>query len=236
VAEPPLTRRRASLAARRRLCANYAAPVRSRLLRRLAGAAITLKSWGVIGLIVVRASGYRGRSWRWSQVFPFSTYLLPASIVLAAIAAARRRWSTAATLLGGAAVITRVLLPRTRPVAQPAIAEPRRLRVMSTNLLLGSADAEGIVALVREYDPAVLALQELSAGLITRLGQAGLFELLPHHVLRAGGRRQDTGLASRYPLPPVNFTARFVRSKFESVALAAPIVQAGCAVRSARPQ
>ena len=63
------------------------------------------------------------------------------------------------------------------------------LRVLSVNLFFGQADAEVIVALVRQADPDVLFVQELTADAVTRLKQAGLDDLMPHaqHELRDGG-------------------------------------------------
>lgn len=63
------------------------------------------------------------------------------------------------------------------------------LTVMTLNCRYGRADANAIVDLVRERRVRVLALQELTPGLVRRLDDAGLDTLLPHRVL--GEDRED---------------------------------------------
>ncbi|EFA23349.1 endonuclease/exonuclease/phosphatase family protein [Bifidobacterium gallicum] len=58
-----------------------------------------------------------------------------------------------------------------------------QFNVMTLNCRYGRADAAQIVREVRERDIAVLALQEVSTDLVTRLRAQGLDELLPFHEL-----------------------------------------------------
>jgi endonuclease/exonuclease/phosphatase family metal-dependent hydrolase len=76
------------------------------------------------------------------------------------------------------------------------------LRVLSVNMFFGQADAEVIVALVRQAGPDVLLVQELTADAITRLKQAGLDDLMPYtqQELREGSNSGGSGIYARYPL------------------------------------
>ena len=99
------------------------------------------------------------------------------------------------------------------PRRQPEAGGPT-LRVLTINLLVGRADAEAVVARVRQADPDVLFVQELTADAQTRLKQAGLEDLLPHAQIehRDGGPR-GSGIYSRFPLSegpslPATFAAQ----------------------------
>lgn len=74
---------------------------------------------------------------------------------------------------------------KTDAASRPRKSHPDRgqFRVLTLNCRYGRADAEQIVALVRDEDVAVLALQELSGDLVARLKAAGLDALLPYHEL-----------------------------------------------------
>lgn len=74
------------------------------------------------------------------------------------------------------------------------------LTVAATNLYYGRADARAVVELVRGRDVDVLSLQELTPHAVAALGEAGLWTVLPHRVLRPEPRAAGSGLASRYPL------------------------------------
>jgi endonuclease/exonuclease/phosphatase family metal-dependent hydrolase len=74
------------------------------------------------------------------------------------------------------------------------------LRVLTANLYFGRADAEVVVARVRQAAADVLFLQELTADAVTRLKQAGLDELMPHAQLELRGGSRGSGIYSRFPL------------------------------------
>lgn len=76
----------------------------------------------------------------------------------------------------------------------------RALAVMTSNLHLGTADARGVVALVRRHHVEVLMLEELTGGEQRRLAAAGLDRVLPFHVSAPRTAAAGTGLWSRYPL------------------------------------
>ncbi len=74
------------------------------------------------------------------------------------------------------------------------------LRVVTVNVLCGRADAEAVVALVRRTGADVLFLQELTGGVITRLDQAGLDDLMPQRITELRGSSLGSGIYSRFPL------------------------------------
>jgi endonuclease/exonuclease/phosphatase (EEP) superfamily protein YafD len=127
-------------------------------------------------------------------------YAAVCGLVLAALTLALRRWWTGGVVLVLAVALTALVLPRLFASDQPEVTGPR-LRVMSSNLLAGQADAQQLVNLVRENEVDVLSLLELTQSGMDRLTRAGLFSLLPNTILhpsRTGAA--GSGLASRYPL------------------------------------
>jgi endonuclease/exonuclease/phosphatase family metal-dependent hydrolase len=74
------------------------------------------------------------------------------------------------------------------------------LRVLTCNMLFGRADAEVLVARVRQLGADVLFLQELTESAVTRLKQAGLEELMPHSQVELRGGPRGSGIYSRFPL------------------------------------
>jgi len=115
------------------------------------------------------------------------------------------RRGPAATAALAAAALGLVVQPRGIPRPQPEVGGPV-LRVLTVNLYVGRADAEVIVARVREAGVDVLFLQELTADAETRLKQAGLENLMPHAQLELRGGSRGSGIYSRFPLnegPPV---------------------------------
>jgi endonuclease/exonuclease/phosphatase family metal-dependent hydrolase len=116
-----------------------------------------------------------------------------------------RQRGPAATAAVAAAVLGLVVRPRRIPRPQPGACGPM-LRVLTANVFFGGADAEAIVAQVRQAGVEVLFLQELTADAVTRLKQAGLDDLMPHTLLDLRGGPRGSGIYSRYPLgegPPV---------------------------------
>ncbi len=112
----------------------------------------------------------------------------------------RRNKGAAIASLAAAAALTAVLLPRAIRRPQPPAGGPV-LRVLTANLLFGRAAAEAVTGLVRRNGVDVLFLQELTSGAVTRLGRAGLDQLLPHAMAdirddSAGG----SGIYARFPL------------------------------------
>jgi endonuclease/exonuclease/phosphatase family metal-dependent hydrolase len=111
---------------------------------------------------------------------------------------AGRRGPAAAAAVAAAA-LGLVVRSRTVPRPQPG-ASGRMLRVLTFNMYFGRADAEVLVARVRQLGADVLFLQELTEEAVTRLKQAGLEDLLPHAQLELWGGSRGSGIYSRFPL------------------------------------
>jgi endonuclease/exonuclease/phosphatase (EEP) superfamily protein YafD len=95
---------------------------------------------------------------------------------------------------------------RTAPVPEPlADAAPGAptLRVLSLNVLGGSADPAAAVRAVERHQVDVLVVQELTPGMVHRLAEAGLDALLPYCHLDPRPRALGTGLWARWPLAPL---------------------------------
>lgn len=131
----------------------------------------------------------------------------PAAALALGLARQKRPAATAAL---AAAALTAVVGPRAARRPQPAASGPV-LRVLTVNLFWGRADAEAVVALVRQTGADVLFLQELTDEMVTRLKQAGLGELMPQKITEFRGGPRGSGIYSRFPLsarPPVAPTYR----------------------------
>ena len=144
--------------------------------------------------------------------------LAPAAIVPAAaatIVAATVRWWLALILAVPALILVAWQLPavrrcharRGRPQSLRAAGDGVvTLRVLSLNAKGGHAEAQAVEAAVREYQVDVLAIQELTPGLMRRLDRTSLATLLPYHHADPRPGSAGTGLWTRSPLtamPPI---------------------------------
>jgi endonuclease/exonuclease/phosphatase family metal-dependent hydrolase len=109
------------------------------------------------------------------------------------------RRGPAATAAVAAAALGLMVRPRAVPRPQPGASGPV-LRVLTFNMYFGRADAEVIVARVRQAGADVLFLQELTEDAVTRLKQAGLEDLMPHARTELWGGSRGSGIYSRFPL------------------------------------
>ena len=150
-------------------------------------------------------------------------YVAGTPVVLAAGVASIVLFALGRSHIGIAtAVVLTVILGLTQvPLYVGTAAAPdgaARFTVMTVNLLYGDADADEIVATVRERGVDVLATQELTNPAVRALRAAGLEDVLPHAELHPGGAHGN-GLWSRVPLssaavpsgfdnPPVAATAQ----------------------------
>jgi endonuclease/exonuclease/phosphatase family metal-dependent hydrolase len=78
------------------------------------------------------------------------------------------------------------------------------LKVMSLNAWKGQADAAEVVRLVREYGVGLLAVQELSPALESRLDAEGLGALLPHRISRSRDGAGGGAVYSSRPIVPLD--------------------------------
>ncbi|MEV0147050.1 MULTISPECIES: endonuclease/exonuclease/phosphatase family protein [unclassified Nonomuraea] len=192
---------------------------------RVAAGVVTGVPAGVLaGWAVVRWSGFEP-GWPWVPVVAFTPYAGGAAVVLLLVTGLLRlRWPAVAALVAvaglGLAVLPRALPDAATSSAPPASAvssavpaaeaspagraagEARRLRVLSANLLVGSADPAALVALVDRLRPDVLALQELTPSAAERLERAGLRRALPYAVARPEQGAAGSALYARHPLTP----------------------------------
>lgn len=168
---------------------------------RPSGALLGLAAAGAAGLAVVRSSG-RSPALA-SPPLAFTPLASVGAVMLGGIAAMRGERKNAALLLGAAAVLGVVVVPRTRRTPQPPVAEPEPVRILSANLYKGAGSPLELVALIDAFDPDVIALQEQSPGYLRVLDAAGLVDRYPHRVAGSGKRLNDAAVLSRHPLEPL---------------------------------
>jgi endonuclease/exonuclease/phosphatase family metal-dependent hydrolase len=154
---------------------------------------------GCAGWALVRGFGLdRGRG-AIVLLVSFTPYAAACSVVVCAAALAARAWWAAAVAGLAAAALLACVLPRSLADGGSGGAGPR-LRVLSSNLLIGGADASRIVDLVRAERVDLLAVQEFTPDAQRRLEEAGLASLLPYRVSYPVAGTAGSGLFSRYPL------------------------------------
>ena len=140
---------------------------------------------------------------------PLAVVPAVAAVIIAAYAA----WWLAALLAIPAALLVRWQLPplrRARSQAAPgpsrrtgSAAATLRLRLFTVNANGGAADPAVILRILRQHDVDVLAVQELTAPMVTRLAAAGLTQVLPFSHLDPRPGSLGTGLWARWPLTPL---------------------------------
>lgn len=159
---------------------------------------ITACWWAAAGLMLLWAAS-RWAGWERGELFvpltAFTPYVAGVSVVVVAAALLRRRWRVA--VAAGLACAALVVAVAPRAVGSPSTMDGVTVRVMSANLLAGGADPATIVALVRENNVDVLALQEFTPEAERRLADAGLDQIL--------------GYGSRHAVPGVGGSAVYTR-------------------------
>jgi len=131
---------------------------------------------GLAGLVVALVVGRRAGAARWPLV--------------------------AVSAVAGVVVVVQAVWWAPLATGSPAAASAApSLRVMTVNAFVGRADADAVVRTVREEGVQVLAVEELSDGLLARLHVAGLDDALPYRVTgEVGPGNRGTGLWSALPL------------------------------------
>ncbi len=148
--------------------------------------------------VVIRFGGWERSAL--VQLFAFTPYVAAWSVVPVIAALATRRWLAAAVATITCALFAVAVLPRALADADRGPQAGVTLRVMTSNMLFGNADAATIVRLVRDNDVAVLAVQEFSPIGQRSLAAAGLAELLPYSSLGGEYGASGSGLYSRFPI------------------------------------
>ncbi|OXM49959.1 endonuclease/exonuclease/phosphatase family protein [Amycolatopsis alba] len=155
-------------------------------------------------LTAMRLVGYDGNTYTIAAL-ALTPYAGIAALVLGVLALGLRRWWTAAVAVVLTCTIAALVLPRAFENEQKALGG-KHVRVLASNMLGGQADPDRIVGYVKEHQVDVLSLTEMTPEAITRLDRAGLFQLLPFHVLNPAEWASGSGLASRYPLTPLKLS------------------------------
>jgi endonuclease/exonuclease/phosphatase (EEP) superfamily protein YafD len=129
----------------------------------------------------------------------FTPYVAAGAVAVLVAAAVLRIWWAAAVTAVAAGALLACVLPRWLADAA-APGDGPRLRVMSANLLVGSADPRSIVDLVHAHHVQLLALQEFTRAAERELDNAGLAKLLPYRVSYPQPGAEGSALYSRFPL------------------------------------
>lgn len=133
------------------------------------------------------------------QLLAFTPYAAAASLLPLILLLALRRWRPAVVAAVTTVALVAVVAPRTFPSTPPAVTGPP-VRLLTANLLAGSADAEALVDLVRRHSVEVLAVQEFTPTIAAELDRLGLDQLLPYRELHPIEGTPGSGLYARYPI------------------------------------
>lgn len=160
-----------------------------------------------LSLTIVRLLQPEAAVWvQWVAFAPWALVGYAAGLVVAGTWAWRRRSRLGAALavLAAAGLVLHGawFAPLLTDDSQPAPASGESLRVMTANLLFGSADGAAVVRAAVEEDVDILVVEEITAGLLADMEAAGLDESWPH---RAGVPRpsaQGTMVFSDVPMGP----------------------------------
>jgi endonuclease/exonuclease/phosphatase family metal-dependent hydrolase len=179
--------------------------VSQRMLRLLPWLGSSI-SWAVAGGLAAWAAARVTAADRVDRIEVPVTALLSFTPQAAAVAplaalglglAGQRKPAVTAAL--AATALVAVTGPRATRRRQPKASGPV-LRVLTVNVLCGRADADAVVALVRRTGADVLFLQEITGGVVTRLDQAGLDDLMPQRISELRGSSLGSGIYSRFPM------------------------------------
>ncbi|HEX3779536.1 MAG TPA: endonuclease/exonuclease/phosphatase family protein [Pseudonocardiaceae bacterium] len=149
--------------------------------------------------VLLRLSGVDGNRFT-ASALALTPYAVVAGVAIGGVLTGLRQWWVGGGVLALSVLLAALVAPRAI-AARPPQQAGRGLRIMASNLYFGRGDAKTVVELVREHRVDVLNLLELTVEAAEEFARAGLFDLLPHQVLRPsedGGA--GSGIASRYPL------------------------------------
>jgi endonuclease/exonuclease/phosphatase (EEP) superfamily protein YafD len=140
---------------------------------------------------------------------PLATLVAFAGVAVAAVTS----WWLALLLLIPAVTLLAWQLPPSRLTGGETAPVPEQLpdpapgaltlRVLSLNVWGGSADPAAVVRAIERHQVDVLVVQELTAGMVDRLADAGIGTLLPYCHLDPRPKANGTGLWARWPLTPM---------------------------------
>jgi endonuclease/exonuclease/phosphatase (EEP) superfamily protein YafD len=156
-----------------------------------------------------------------TQIMTGTPYAAAGSLVPLLLAVLSRKRTVTAAALVTTAAMGFAVIPRALPSRQPAATGPT-LRIMSSNLLFGRADADTVVALVRRLRPDVLSTQELTPDAVERLDAAGLKSIMPYRILKDEWSASGSGLYARYPLTELDDLFHAVGHNMPAASMALP--------------
>ncbi len=169
---------------------------------------------------VARVAGLERGSF-FSQIMTATPYAAAGSLGALLLAVLSRRRAAMVVAAATTAAFAVSVLPRVSPSAQAAASGPT-LRVLSTNLLFGRADADAVVELVRRLRPDVVSTQELTPSAVLELDDAGFKELMPYRVLHDEYSAAGSGLYARYPLTEMPGLFRVVGHNMPTASMTLP--------------
>lgn len=137
--------------------------------------------------------------WPLVPAIAFTPWVAPAALVALVAALLLRAWPAAIAGSVTVLVFALVLAGRALPDDQP-VTTGRELTVVSHNLLAGEADVAQLMAVVRENDADLLALQEMTPEAVAGLRAEGLEDQLPHFIDESRWAVAGAGLWSRESL------------------------------------
>ncbi|GAA3680305.1 endonuclease/exonuclease/phosphatase family protein [Lentzea roselyniae] len=126
-------------------------------------------------------------------------YITVVGLLIGLGALFRRRWAVGLTMTLVGIVLVANVAPRAFSDSRPN-GVGQQVRLMTSNLLTGIADADFIVREVRARGIDILAMQELTPEMVRDLERAGLNQVLPNRVFLAEPGGSGSGIASKYPL------------------------------------
>lgn len=132
-------------------------------------------------------------------------YITVIGLLVGLFALLRKRWVVGLTMTLVAVVLVANVAPRAFPDARPN-GVGQQVRLMTSNLLTGIADAQAIVQEVRQRKIDILAMQELTPEMVRDLERASLNQVLPNRVFLDEPGGSGSGIASRFPLSQRNLT------------------------------
>ncbi|MEV5411696.1 endonuclease/exonuclease/phosphatase family protein [Thermopolyspora sp. NPDC052614] len=156
-----------------------------------------------------------------TQIMTATPYAAAGSLGALLLAVLSRRRGVLAVAVATTAAFAVGVLPRVAPSAQAAADGPT-LRVLSTNLLFGHADADAVVELVRRLRPDVVSTQELTPSAVLELDDAGLKELMPYRILQDEYSARGSGLYARYPLTEIPGLFRVIGHNMPAASMTLP--------------
>lgn len=170
--------------------------------RRLAPGFCWLLIAGCVAFTFMRVFGLE-HTWFLDTVVAFTPYLTLISVVPLIFALVLRRWRATVVALLTCLALVSLFVPRA--IGQPDPGHGPTLRVMSSNMKIGAADPNAIIALVRSHHIDLLAVEEFTPEADDRLAAAGLAALLPFSATSPIEGAAGSAIYSRYPLSDTGY-------------------------------